>query len=309
LVVVLAPAIEDEMMRNALSRISGELAAAPFMTITERIDPSRDVMPQVETAGSDRAATAAFAIVRDHRAGSAQVTIWVSNRVTQTTTMQRMQIEDGDVDRAAARLAVEAVELVRASLAGLWPEAPRELESETPERPALPRSTRLALAVSVGMLRDLGDAPPFWAPHIAAAYGASASIAVRLAASGLGPGASVSASGGTAHMQRAMLTIGLVRWFRPDRMVQPMLGLAAGVHHLSAHGVSASLPAHDRSAFAALAAASAGLAIALGPRLAVTAETDALFLWPAVTVRIDTTDAATFNRPSLFIRVGLRATF
>ena len=38
--------------------------------------------------------------------------------------MQRMQVEGGNVDRAAARLAVETVELVRASLAELWPSPP-----------------------------------------------------------------------------------------------------------------------------------------------------------------------------------------
>src|SRR5262249_49732658 len=111
LVVVLAPPIDDAVTRNALARITGELAAAPFKTITTTIDPDRDVMAQVETAGSDQAATAAFAIVRDSDPGSGRVTIWVSNRITGTTTMQRMQVEGGDVDRAAARLAIETVEL------------------------------------------------------------------------------------------------------------------------------------------------------------------------------------------------------
>ena len=121
LVVVLVPPIGDDVMRNALARVSGELAAAPFKTVTAPIDPDGDVMSQVESAGTEQAATAAFAIVRDRDPGSRRVTIWVSNRVSGTTTMQRMQVEGGNVDRAAARLAVETVELVRASLAELWP--------------------------------------------------------------------------------------------------------------------------------------------------------------------------------------------
>src|ERR1041384_8120327 len=119
LVVVLVPPVDDAVTRNALARISGELAAAPFKTITAAIDPDRDVMAQVESAGSDQSATAALAIGRDREPGSTRVTIWVSNRISGTMTMERMQVEGGDVDRAAARLAVESVELVRASLAGL----------------------------------------------------------------------------------------------------------------------------------------------------------------------------------------------
>src|SRR6188474_3094981 len=107
LVVVLVPPIDDDVTRNALARVSGELAAAPFRTITKPIDPDRDVMAQVEMASSDQAATAAFALVRDRDPGSSRVTIWVSNRITGTTSMQRMQVEGGNVDRAAARLAVE----------------------------------------------------------------------------------------------------------------------------------------------------------------------------------------------------------
>ena len=80
LVVVLVPPIDDDVTRNALARVSGELAAAPFRTITKTFDPDRDVMAQVETAGSDQSATAAFALVRDREPGSSRVTIWVSNR-------------------------------------------------------------------------------------------------------------------------------------------------------------------------------------------------------------------------------------
>ena len=173
LVVVLVPPIDDDVTRNALARVSGELAAAPFKTITRPIEPDRDVMAQIETAGSEQSATAAFALVRDREPGSSRVTIWVSNRISGTTTMQRMQVEGGDVDRAAARLAVETVELVRASLAELWPsravEAPPVVEKPAP--PA--RGARLALAVGVGYIHDFGDAPSTWAPQVALSFGPS----------------------------------------------------------------------------------------------------------------------------------------
>src|SRR5262249_12730300 len=153
----------------------------------------------------EQSATAAFALVRDRDPGSGRVTIWVSNRVSGTTTMQRMQVEGGDVDRAAARLAVETVELVRASLAGLW--ASPAPPPETIEKQPPPRPPRLRLAVAIGQVRDFSDAPAFWTPQIAATYGNPARLGVRLSASGLGPGAGVSTGMGSAHVDRGMVTL------------------------------------------------------------------------------------------------------
>ena len=316
LVVVLVPPLDDDVTRNALARVSGELAAAPFRTITKPIEPDRDVMAQVETAGSDQSATAAFALVRDRDPGSSRVTIWVSNRISGTTTMQRMQVEGGNVDRAAARLAVETVELVRASLAGIWPSPPAETVPppvvEKPALPPAPRGARLALGVGVGRINDFGDVPSTWAPQVAISYGRPAGIGVRLFASGLGTGGSVSTENvGTGRFERTIVSLGLVRSFRSDRIVQPLIGLAGGVHYLSAHGVSAAsgVPLYDRSAFSALAMASLGVGFALIPRLALVAEADVLMTWPSVAIRADQTDVATLNRPSLFVHAGLLATF
>ncbi len=170
-VVLVPPSIDDDVMRNALARVSGELAAAPFKTITVPIDPEGDIMAQIESAGNDRAATAAFAIVRDRGdPGSGRVTVWVSNRVSGITTVERMHVEGGNVDRAAARLAVETVELVRASLAELWPSPPVSTSQagDRRDRRGSAHRARFALAVGFGLLADLGGAPGFWAPQISA---------------------------------------------------------------------------------------------------------------------------------------------
>ena len=313
LVVVLVPPIGDDVMRNALARVSGELAAAPFKTVTAPIDPDGDVMSQVESAGTDQAATAAFAIVRDRDPGSRRVTIWVSNRVSGTTTMQRMQVEGGNVDRAAARLAVETVELVRASLAELWPSPPAPAIAPpviVEERPPSERPARLALAVGVGLIRDFGDAPDFWAPQIAASYGRPAGIGVRLSASGFGPGAGLSAMGASAACRTRDGDAGPGAMFRADACVHPTIGIAVGVNHLSVHG-TAPAPEQERNtaAFSGLASASAGVALALTTRVAVLIEADVLMVWPTQKVRIYDTYVATFDRPNLFTHAGLLASF
>src|SRR4051794_30462452 len=279
LVVVLVSPTDDDVTRNALARITGELAAAPFRTITLPIDPDSDVLSQIETAGDEQSATAAFAIVRDRDPRSGRVTIWVSSRVTGTTTIRRMPVEGGYVDRSATRLAVESVELIRASLAGLWPSRPvaRAPETFTPAAPV----PRVAVALSVGRMTDFGDAPAFWAPQLAAAWGRPDGIGVRSTASGFGPGADVSSDSGSVHIGRTIVTLGLVRSLRSDRTLQPPFGVAAGVQRLTVHGTSPPQLARDATAFSALAMASVGIAVAFGPRVAAFAEADTTMVWPA----------------------------
>jgi hypothetical protein len=307
LVVVLAPVEEDAVTRNALARISGELAAAPFKTITTPINADADVMAQVETAGQELSAVAAFAIVRDAEPSPDRVTIWVSNRVTHATTMHRMQVQGGDVDSAAARLAVEAVELVRASLAGLWPSPPAVAEAAGE---SAARTSVVALAVGVGVWQSISDIPATLAPVVAITFGRANVLGVRVTASGLGTALDVSATGGSARIERSMASVGLVRLFRPEHVVQPIVSVAAGIHYLVARGNSMTpFDPFDRSAISALASASGGVAVALGPRLSLTAELDVMMQWPSDVIRINVTDAVTFDRPTLLVHAGLLANF
>jgi hypothetical protein len=308
LVVVLVSPTDDDVTRNALARITGELAAAPFRTITSPIDPDRDVLAQIETAGDEQSATAAFAIVRDRDPDSGRVTIWVSSRLTGTTTIRKMPVKGDDVDRAAARLAVESVELIRAGLAGLWPSPPVAAPPQ-PSARAAPRGPRVAVALSVGRMTDFGDAPSFWAPQLAASWLRPDGLGARLTASGFGPGADVSSAMGSAHVERAIVTLGLVRAFRTGRTVQPTFGIAGGVQHLAVHGTSPPELARDSNAFSGLAMASVGIAVAFGPRVAAVLEADATMVWPASKVRIGGADVAIFDGPSLFTHLGLQASF
>src|SRR6185503_5764645 len=138
LVVVLSPETKDDVTRNAMARIRGELGAAPFAVVNQSLDSHGELMAQVETAGRDQSPVAAFAIVREPSESPSSVSVWVSNRITRTTTVHRVVVREGDVDGAAAALAIEAVELVRASMAGLWPTETKP-PSDDGSHPAAPQ--------------------------------------------------------------------------------------------------------------------------------------------------------------------------
>jgi hypothetical protein len=163
----------------------------------------------------------------------------------------------------------------------------------------------------LGLFHDFDTVPSSWAPALALTYGRSDRFELRLSAVGLGPGTEIPVADGTgARLQRQLVSVGVMRRFRADRRLQFLLSAAGGTHHLSADGTGAPIARqHSRSSYSALLSAGAGAALALGPHLALTAEADALFLWPTATVQVGAADVARLHRPALFAHGGLLATF
>jgi hypothetical protein len=327
LVLVLSPAADDDLTRNAMVRIVGEFGAALFQVVMRPVDPNVDLMTQLEKAGSDLspiAPLAAFAIVRDPDEGAAGVAVWVSNRMTRTTTVQRVQIRADNIDRAAAQLAVETVDLVRASVSGLWPmlssssrkganaNGPRLASSAADSSgDGSAAAARFRLGVGVGIFASFDSLPVSWAPEATLSYGHPDHIELRLALAGLSTGSDVSQGDGSgARLQRAASSIGLVRLFRFERTIQPLLSAAAGVHYVSAQGIGTSSEReHRTSAFSALLSAGGGIAVMLGSHLALTTEVDGLLIFPSVIVQVGTAAAAHLQGLSIFAHAGLLATF
>lgn len=134
LVIVLRPAEVDEMTRMALARIHAELGAARFRVQVMPLDPARDPGPQVESVGYDAHPVAVFAIAHVTDRDGDTIAIWVSDRVGRRTTIQRMAIRGENIKQDAEVLALQAIELIRISIAGLWPGPP----PAAPPHPALP---------------------------------------------------------------------------------------------------------------------------------------------------------------------------
>jgi hypothetical protein len=182
--------------------------------------------------------------------------------------------------------------------------------AEAPAPAPSPKESRVAVAVGVGALQDFGDAPLFVVPRIAVSMGRPSAIGVRMAVSGLGPGAEVSRTEGVARMDRFVMTLELVRFFRPGRPLQPVLAVGGGWQDVRVKGFSA-MPAlaHEGQAVSGLVTVSAGLAFAFATRLAAVVEVETLLSWPSVTVEVGGSRAAYFDGASLFAHGGLLARF
>ena len=184
------------------------------------------------------------------------------------------------------------------------------LVAERPAPAPSPREPRVAVEVGMGALQDFGDAPIFVLPRLAVSVGRPSALGVRLTASGLVPGADVTRTEGVAQMNRFVMTLELIRFFRPGRLLQPLLAAGAGWQDVRVKGISADVSRdHEGQAFSALVTASGGAAFALAARLSIVVEVEALLFWPSLTVQVGSSRAAYLDGATLFAHGGLLARF
>ncbi len=189
------------------------------------------------------------------------------------------------------------------------PPAP-PMVAEVPAPAPAPRAPRIAVEVGVGALQDFGDAPLFVVPRVALSLGRPSAIGVRLALDGLGPAADVTRADGSAQIDRFLMTLELVRFFRSARTLQPVVAVGAGWQDVGAKGSSADAAKdHQGRVFSGLVTASGGLAVALAPQLSVVVEVEALLFWPSVTVEVGSAQAAHLDGAAVFAHGGLLARF
>jgi hypothetical protein len=173
------------------------------------------------------------------------------------------------------------------------------------------REPFLAVDVGAGVTQDLGDSPAFVLPRLAVTLGRPSALGVRLSAAGLGPGAQVTRPEGSAQIERFVMTLQAIRFFRAGWRVQPLVAGGVGWQEISAQGTSAmlSVAAHDKHAFTGLVAVGGGLTVALAPHLAAIVEAEVLLFRPEVDVQIGSSDAAHLDGVTLFVHGGLLARF
>jgi len=162
------------------------------------------------------------------------------------------------------------------------------------------------------VVRDFGEAPGFALPSLALVVGRPHVLAVRLTGSGLGPGSDVAGLEGTATLDRFVGTLDVLRSFRHEGRLQPLVSAGLGVQDVQIRGTSA-MPslaaAHEGHRVSGLITAGGGVGFALGRRLSLLLEGDALFFRPTVTIKVGSTRAAYMDGVALFVHGGLLARF
>ena len=183
---------------------------------------------------------------------------------------------------------------------------------QLPPPPSSPSDIRIDVTVGAGVIQDLSDSPAFVVPRLAVAVARASSVGLRVAASGFGPGAEASRTGGSAQLDRLLITLEATRGFRATKLIQPMLAAGAGWQNVGVKGNSA-MPTiaagHDGHSNSAVVAVGGGAAFAVATRLSLIIEAEALLYVPSLTVQVASAPAARFAGVALFAHGGLLAHF
>jgi hypothetical protein len=327
-VVVLTSDRTDPVTLEASARVQGELSAAGFRVAVVPVG-SAGARAEIETAGSDLGPVGAFFISVDAGARSGPVAeIWVSDRLRQTTVVERARLTESDRQRESEILAVRAVELLKASLAESWFHAPPP--PVTPEaRPTVaadavqphvaavaPRAARrpfaagLGLGVGAGMLESFRPPSPVWMPAFFASFGWRAGVALELEFLGLGPPVTIQGSAGSARVEQRLGTIGLVATLWPEWPVVPFAAAAVGAQEIHASGTGvAPYRGVDVDAWSFFTSAGLGAAAPLYAGLSIVAGARAALAWPPTAVLVGGTDAGHFGAPSILAETHVLGVF
>lgn len=335
-ILLLERATGSDSDHEITTRVRAELGAAGFDVVVLPVT-EEDPKQAVEAAGHELHPASVLLVERlvasdDDKGKSAGAELWLADRMLRKTVVLRLKAERGEsgtddrasiTSREAARVAVQAVELVKARLAELAvtrepaPAPPPAAPAAPPPPPPQLRGTHPNLTLGVGLLKGfqkgqqaltpvlrLGVAlPERWTGDILA-------IDVRGGFVGLGGAARVEHGPGAATVRHTAVSIDAVMRFLPKRRVQPFVSLGGGALVLDVAG-DAPDPYRNSSArtVSGLVNASGGLWLQPLRGFGLVLEGQLMDAWSKTVVRIVGEDAAEVAAPLLLLSAGLMAEF
>ncbi len=324
-VVLLSVPTSDAVTTEAMARVNGELEAAGFEVA---VVPLRgdDALRDLESAGRERNAVAAFAIfVKPFEAGTSVAEIWVSDRIRQKVVIQNAVLHETDRGRGSEILAVRAVEVLKANLADLWapapapspeasllappPAAPETLPAQASAQKSAAFASGLGAGVGVGVVEGFGGSAATWSPEAMVSYGWAHGLSVRATLAGLGPSVTFSATSGSADVQRQFALLEAVKTWWPRAVVVPFVTAGCGAQRVRVVGVGAPpYNGHTTSNGSLATAVGAGVAVPLFSTLSIVVQARGFAAWPSAVVQIAGVDVGRIGAPSLLADAGLFGT-
>ena len=323
-ILVLERADSDEAGHEVTTRVRAELGAAGFdvmvMPVTEP-DPKQ----AVEATGPELHPASVLLVVRQE--GGTE--LWLADRMLRKTVVLRLKSEAAEpaADASghdAARVAVQAVELVKARLAELA--LTREQSAAAAPRPSPPppappaketRGSRPNLTLAAGLLEGFQKGQQALTPVLRlgvtlpeAWTGEILALDARGGFIGLGQTARIEHGPGAATVRHTAVALDAVVRFLPRRRVQPFVGLGLGMLALDVTGVAPD-PYRNSSkrTLSGVVEASGGLWLQPINGFGLALEGQLLDAWSKTIVRIANEDAAEVAAPLLLLSAGLMVEF
>lgn len=338
-VIVLEPSQADAT-GEVRARLRGELEAAGFDVVVSIVRPGDDPQKVGEGMASElRAAAVLYVLERPVPASTTAsppeappepiaAEIWISDRNLSRSFVLNFELDANDPGRVYSRMAVQAVEVLKANLAQLSvkreepaPEPPVSPPTAPLPRPH-PEPPRRGIGASIhaggGLLQGFQGVDTAWTPVLR--------LGVSLPPEWLGNGpltldllgtaaffgeeSSIQAAEGTAHIRQSLAAFEVWGRFSRNRAVQPFFSVSTGAYRTEVNGESPDPTLEQSSETWSL---SSGLGTGLWSQpvtgLAFIAEGQALLAWAPTVVRIAEQEVATAGSPILLITLSVAGVF
>jgi hypothetical protein len=255
-VVLLEQPNEAEASTEVLARVRGELTAAGFEVVLLPATIEGDPASVSETTARELHPAAVIFVLERPAEGTEprRIELWLSDRLSRRTFVQSLPIDDDDAGRGYRRLAVQAVELLKARLAELTVTRPPDKPQPKPEPPKPPKKAPPPkepgvtgrLVGGVAVLQGFEGVEASWAPR--ARLGASIPLGsisrspfvLDLGGTlvALGSASEVRAPDGEASVGQGLGTVDLALRFDRGAALQPVLSTAVGLYSVSVAGTT-----------------------------------------------------------------------
>lgn len=321
-VAIVHPVGHSEVLREATSRIQGELLAVGLAVALAERPPGEDTrLPEArawfEQTAASRGLDAFIDIVGEDELVA--VDVWLWNRATKQLTVSRVSLEPG-APNPAATAAIRAIEVLRSSFIVFESEKPARAPEPAPapprraapaddDRSARPTDypSRIGIAAGAATLTSLDGVGPAVVPMARFEWLLGSGLALQATAAGFGTRPQVSSEAGSAQVAQQYVLLGSCLCPAAPGL-RPMIALSAGLIHTALEGhATAPNVGHDVERWSSLFETSAGARLNFSERYQLTLAAHLQMAEPRVRVRIADTVAATTGRPNLLLSFTLGA--
>jgi hypothetical protein len=327
-VVVIEPATDDGA-GEVRARLRGELRAAGFDVIALPAPSSGDAREVSETSARElHPAAVLFVASSLDPAAPTAGEIWLSDRLLRRTFVLKFSLDATDPSRDAARVAVQAVEVLKADLAELAltrqeaPPPPRpvvvpapELEPEPPA--AAPANFEPRVEAAVGMLQGFSGLSAALTPVLRIGselpepwFGAEApALDVLASFAAFGGELRIRRAAGEARVKQTLGTLSVGARFADEQVAQPFVFVSSGVYGVRVDGLGTSGLSRSADTWSAVSGGGGGLFVQPTSGVAIVLSGELLTAWSRTIVNIAEQRVASAGAPLLLLTAGVAGVF
>jgi hypothetical protein len=321
-VVLFEPSASESGSSEIHVRLRGELVAAGFDLVVRPAPPREELKAAAESAAGELHPAAVLYVV-EPAAGATDaspVQVWISDRLLRRTFVLSFRADPAAAGDDAAKVAVQAVEILKADLAELSvtreerPEPPPPLPprpSPSPPIARAPTPAQLELHAGVGLIQGFSGVTPAWTPFVRAGaslperwVGGALTLSILGSFAAFGGDVRFSEPAGEAQVRQALGELMVVGRLAPRQLIQPFLSLSGGVYSADVRGTGGPR-VHARQTWSGASGAGVGVWLEASPGFAFVLSTELTLAWSRTIVRIAERSVATAGAPLATAGAGI----